>query len=143
MQSHTFERLHFCQENLMMTSVRSKVKTISFHARLVINRVTLISPLKKQRYPRIVRKIGSLLRNSPCNSTAIFSTKRSADCNALSRHSVCLVLTSRRGFFAYFYSVSRAACVAYERYQLDATSRNGYQDPRISVVVNLNFCDRL
>jgi len=76
----------------------------SFVCALVVNRVTLISPLKKQQYPHIVRKIGSLLRNSPRNSTAIFSTKHSTDCNALSRYSTCLVLTSRRGFLRLFLS---------------------------------------
>lgn len=117
----------------MLYVLNQTVDIIPLYARLIVNHVTLMSPLKKQRrYPLIVRKIGSLLRNSPRNSTAIFPTKRSADCNALSRHSVCLVLTSRRGFFAYFYPLSRAACVAHERYQLDVTSRNRYQDPPTS-----------
>lgn len=137
---HTFERYTFDRKNELVLD--QTVKAIPLYAWLVINHVTLISPSKKQRYPRIVRKIGSLLRNSPRNSTTIFSTKCSADCNALSRHSVCLVLTSRRGFFAYFYPVSCAACVAHGRYQLDVTSWNSHQDPRVSALVDFYFCDQ-
>jgi len=122
----------FERDTLSSGKLDQTVKAIPLYTRLVINHVTLISPSKKRRYPRIVRKIGSLLRNSPRNSTAIFSTKRSADCNALFRHSVCFVLTSHRGFFAYFYPVSRAACVAHERYQPDATPTKQTRSANIS-----------
>lgn len=124
----------------MMRRVRSSNNSL-VHAADREPRDTYFSVKEAIRHPRIVRKIAGLLRNSPCNSAAIFSTKRSADCNALSRHSVCLVLTSRRDASSLISIHSVVRHVSRMKEDISGMRRRE-TDTKIRQQVNLYFCDQ-
>lgn len=102
----------------------------------------------KGLFSRILRKIGNLLRNSPCSGAAIYiwNARQTATCYPATW---CIRYTRvPSGPLRLFLSMSDARHVSRMKNNIrqNATLRNkkaGKTDPRVSVAIDFHFCDRI